>query len=255
MAVVGDYVYVGCARCREALSARLDGQDDPGERAEVDAHLAGCPECEWWLEQAAALNRMARLSTVSPGAGISDDVLAAAPGKGRRRIADGLRVLLGALGLAQFALGMAQLSSFSALHDHLGLSGAVDSSHLWHESAAWNVAIGAGFGWIAVRRTRAAGVMPLLTAFVVLLTLVSAGDLWQGRVDQTRLLSHVLVIVGYLVLLALSRPELDFSDPPSGWQSRRRWRVRFDDPESTTTPVPTRARHLPAQSARHDEAA
>ena len=255
MVVVGDYGYVGCATCREALSARLDGQDDPGERAEVDAHLAGCADCRWWLEQATALNRMARISTVGPGPGISDEVLAAAPGKGRRRIADGLRVVLGALGFAQFVLGMVQLSAFSALHDHLGLSGAVDSSHLWHESAAWNVAIGAGFGWIAVRRTRPAGLMPLLTAFVVLLTLVSAGDLWQGQVDQTRLLSHVLVIVGYLVLLALSRPELDFSDPPSGRQSGSRWRVRFDDPESAAVPVQAPARRLPAQSARHDEAA
>jgi predicted anti-sigma-YlaC factor YlaD len=246
---------VGCARCREALSARLDGQDDPGERAEVDAHLGDCDECRWWLEQATALNRMARLSTVGSGPGISDEVLAAAPGNRRRRIADGLRVLLGALGFAQFVLGMAQLSAFSALHDHLGQSGPVDSSHLWHESAAWNVAIGAGFGWIAVRRTRPAGVMPLLTAFVVLLTLVSAGDLWQGQVDQTRLLSHVLVIVGYLVLLALSRPQLDFSDPPTVRRSRPRWRVRFDDPGSAAPPVRAPARHLPAQSARHDEAA
>src|SRR5207244_1511995 len=84
------------------------------------------------------------------------EVLAAAPGPGRRRVADGLRVLLGLLGLAQFGLGMAQLSAFASVHEHLGL-GPADSSHLWHESAAWNVAIGAGFGWIAGRRSRPAG--------------------------------------------------------------------------------------------------
>ena len=246
---------MGCGQCREALSARLDGEDDPAERVAVDAHLAGCAECARWLEQATVVNRMARLSTVPPGPGISDEVLAGAPGRGRRRIADGLRVLLGVLGFAQFALGMTQLSAFSAIHIHLGLSGPVDTSHLWHESAAWNVAIGAGFGWIAVRRTRPAGVMPLMTAFVVLLTLVSAGDLWQGRVDQTRLLSHVLVILGYLVLLALGRPELDFSDPPSGRQSKPAWRVRFDDPDQPSATVRAPHRRLPAQSARHDEAA
>lgn len=252
---MGDYAYVGCAECREALSARIDGEDDPGERAEVDAHLAACAECARWLDRAAAVNRMARMSTVAPGPGISDEVLAAAPGRGRRRLADGLRVLLGALGFAQFALGMAQLTTISAIHDHLGLSGAPDSSHLWHESAAWNVAIGAGFGWIAVRRTRAAGLMPLLTAFVVLLTLVSVGDLWQGQVDRTRLMSHIMVVLGYLVLVALGRPELDFSDPPRGRLARPGWRVRFDDPEQAPAPLGHPARRLPAQSARRDEAA
>jgi predicted anti-sigma-YlaC factor YlaD len=252
---MGDYGYVVCGECREALSARLDGEDDPGERAVVDAHVAACTECGRWLEQATALNRIARMSTVPPGPGISDDVLAAAPGRGRRRIAYGLRGVLGVLGFAQFVLGMGQLSALSALHVHLGLPGTVDSSHLWHESAAWNVAIGAGFGWVAVRRTRPGGVMPLMTAFVVLLTLVSVGDLWQGQVDQTRLLSHVLVVIGYLVLLALGRPELDFSDPPSDRRSRPAWRVRFDDPDQPAAPVRASRRRLPAQSARHDEAA
>jgi predicted anti-sigma-YlaC factor YlaD len=257
---VGDYGYVGgddvgCAECREALSARLDGEDDPRERAEVDAHLAGCAECARWLDRASVVNRMARMSTVAPGPGINDEVLDAAPGRGRRRLADGLRVLLGALGFAQFALGMAQLTTFSAIHDHLGLSGAPDSSHLWHESAAWNVAIGAGFGWIAVRRTRPAGLMPLMTAFVVLLTLVSVGDLWQGQVDRTRLMSHIMVVVGYLVLVALGRPELDFSDPPRSRVSRPGWRVRFEDPEQAAATRPRAARNPPAQSARHDEAA
>jgi predicted anti-sigma-YlaC factor YlaD len=260
MAFVGDHGYVGgsdvgCAQCREALSARLDGEDDAGERAEVDAHLAGCAECARWLERASVVNRMARMSTVAPGPGISDEVLAAAPGRGRRRLADGLRVLLGALGFAQFALGMAQLTAISAIHDHLGLSGAPDSSHLWHESAAWNVAIGAGFGWIAIRRTRPAGLMPLMTAFVVLLTLVSVGDLWQGQVDRTRLMSHIMVVLGYLVLLALGRPELDFSDPPHSRLSRPGWRVRFEDPEQATSRLRDAVRNLPAQSARHDEAA
>jgi predicted anti-sigma-YlaC factor YlaD len=251
---VGDYVNVGCAEYREALSARLDGEDELAERAAVDAHLATCADCARWAESAAAVTRLARMSTVAPGAGVGDEVLAAAPGPGRRRFADGLRVALGLLGLAQFGLGMAQLSAFSAVHEHLGL-GPADSSHLWHESAAWNVAIGAGFGWIAVRRTRPAGLMPLLTAFVVLLALVSAGDLFQGQVDRTRLLSHGTVLAGYLVLLALSRPGLDFGDPPAGRRSGSRWRVRFDEAEPTPEPLRVLGRRLPAQSARHDRAA
>jgi hypothetical protein len=89
---------------------------------------------------------------------------------------------------------------------------------------------------------------------VVLLTLVSVGDLWQGQVDRTRLMSHIMVVLGYLVLLALGRPELDFSDPPRSRLSRPSWRVRFDDPEQVPAPLRRAARNLPAQSARHDEA-
>jgi hypothetical protein len=90
---------------------------------------------------------------------------------------------------------------------------------------------------------------------VVLLTLVSVGDLWQGQVDRTRLMSHIMVVLGYLVLVALGRPELDFSDPPSGRLSRPSWRVRFDDPEQAPSSVRSTPRQRPAQSARHEEAA
>jgi predicted anti-sigma-YlaC factor YlaD len=239
------------------LSARLDGEDEPAERAAVDAHLDSCAACVVWLEAATSVTRMVRMSALAPGPGVSDEVLLAAPGPGRRRLAEALRILLGVLGLAQFTLGMAQLSVFSDGHDHLG-TGAVDPSHLWHESAAWNVAVGAGFGWIALRRTRPVGLIPLLSVFVGILTLVSLGDLWQGDVDRTRLLSHVLVVAGYLIMLALTRPSLDFGDPPGGRLTRPGWRVRFDPDESAATPVPrlrVLPRHLPAQSARRDRAA
>jgi predicted anti-sigma-YlaC factor YlaD len=246
---------VECAECREALSARLDGEDDPAERSAVDEHLAGCEACAQWLDAAAEVTRMVRMSPVGSGPGISDEVLLAAPGRGRRRLADGLRILLGGLALAQFGLGMAQLSLYGG-HDHSGIgAAAVDSSHLWHESAAWNVAIGAGFGWIAVRRTRSAGLIPVLSAFVGILTLVSVGDLMRGEVDRTRLLSHGLVLAGYLVMLALTRPALDFGDPPSGRLPRPGWRVRFDDQAERPAPLRVLPRQLPAQTARHDKAA
>src|SRR4029453_479975 len=44
-----------CSICREAISARLDGED-PGVPAEaVDAHLGGCADCAAWAGEAAAL--------------------------------------------------------------------------------------------------------------------------------------------------------------------------------------------------------
>jgi predicted anti-sigma-YlaC factor YlaD len=241
------------------VSARLDGEDEPARRAAVDAHLSTCPECRRWADDAAAVTRLARMSVVTAQPAISakvlDAVVEAAPGQGRRRLVGGLRLALGVLGFAQFALGMVQISAFSAAsHDHTG--DAVSSAHLWHESAAWNVALGAGFGWIAVRRSRPAGLVPLLTAFVALLTLLSANDFWVGQVDTARLFSHALIVVGYVIVLVLNRPGLDFGEPPP--QSRARgWSVDLDDAVSRPAPpllhpVP---RHRPQQSARHDHAA
>ena len=202
------------------------------------------------------MTRLIRMSVVTPDPTISETVLDAAPGPGRRRLADGLRVLLGALGVAQFTLGMVQVSAFStAIHEHA--PAVVSSTHLWHESTAWNVALGAGFGWIAVRRSRPAGLVPLLTAFVGLLALFSVNDFWVGQVDRTRLLSHALIVAGYLIVLTLTRPAFDFGGPPP----RRlgtpgRWCVRFDD-DAPAAPrrLHALAQHLPQHSARNDRAA
>jgi predicted anti-sigma-YlaC factor YlaD len=239
------------------LSARLDGEDDPDERAEVDTHLAGCDECRRWVDEAAAVTRLVRMSVVSDPPDLIERVLAAAPEPARRRWAHGLRIALGLLGACQFLFGIAQLSLLSSAgHDHVG--GGVTASHLWHESAAWNVAVGAGFGWIAIRRSRPAGMLPLLTAFVAVLLLVSANDLWTGGVDLSRMVGHGIIVAGYLIMLALSRPSLDFSDPPAGRMgSSSTWRVRFED--APEVPAPPRLRLIrearPAPAMRYDRAA
>jgi hypothetical protein len=49
-----------CDACREELSAELDGEGDPARRDAVRAHLAGCPACERWREQAAVVTRLVR---------------------------------------------------------------------------------------------------------------------------------------------------------------------------------------------------
>jgi predicted anti-sigma-YlaC factor YlaD len=55
-----------CAWCREALSALLDGEDHPGERAEVDAHLDRCMDCRRYSNRAARVTRLARTEPVAP---------------------------------------------------------------------------------------------------------------------------------------------------------------------------------------------
>jgi predicted anti-sigma-YlaC factor YlaD len=247
---------VECEQYREALSARLDGEDDPAERHAVDAHLTICPECRSWMDNAAVVTRLARTSLVSTGPDLDEQLLAAAPGPGRLRVAITLRVLLGALGAVQFVLGAAQIAGIAGtqhLHDLTGTT--VPPNHLWHESAAWNVALGAGFAWIALRRTRPVGIVPTLTAFVAVLTLLSANDMIVGRVDVSRILSHGFILAGYLIILALTRPALDPGEPPHQRQpGPSRWRVRQDADDATPVPPLRLVRTQPGPAyAREDD--
>lgn len=64
---------------QDALSARIDGELSLLDDAVVDAHLANCPQCQSFFEQALALNRRLHLEDMNPPdlsevilAGVSD---------------------------------------------------------------------------------------------------------------------------------------------------------------------------------------
>lgn len=218
------------------LSAQLDGEDDPAGRVAVDEHLAGCAECRKWLDSAAVVNRLTRTSIgVAPD--LSARILAAAetmpPPKRRFPLAAALYIALAGVGAVQLILGLTQVGGgFAGSHVHAAGLDATPG-HLWHESAAWNVAVGAGYLFIALRRTRPSGLVPMLTAFVGMLLLLSVNDLTGDRVDSTRLVSHGFVILGYLLVVALTRIPGGFAAPPGarsdgGWSG---WRARFAEDE------------------------
>lgn len=240
-----------CVDCREALSAGLDGEQEPGEQAVVDAHLAGCPECRAWQHAAAEVTRLARLSLVGgpgPVEGRPLDarrVATAAPGSWRGRLAVALRVGLAALGVAQVLLALAQMAA--PMVDGSGPAGHMQGAtavHLIHESAAWNVAVGVAFLVVALRRARPAGLVPVLTAFVAVLCLLCVDDAVAGMVTVARLASHLLVLVGYVVVLLLDLPSLRRADPPGTRLSRRWPRLRAElpteDDNVITLPLPSR---------------
>ncbi|GIM92908.1 zf-HC2 domain-containing protein [Paractinoplanes toevensis] len=256
---------MACERWREMLSAQLDGEDDPAGRELVDEHLAGCAGCREWLDRAATVNRLTRT-----GVGVAPDlsaaILAALPAAPAAAPAawkmpwrwfspaTALYIALAAVGAVQLILGLDQIGGgVAGVHDHAG-AGAT-SGHLWHESAAWNVAVGAGYLFIALRRSRPSGLVPMLTAFVGMLLLLSVNDLTGDRVDVTRLISHGFVILGYLLVVALSRMPSGFAAPPGAradtWSG---WRARFED-EVAAPALRPGLRLVPRgpMTAEHDE--
>ncbi|MFE9190749.1 zf-HC2 domain-containing protein [Micromonospora sp. NPDC007208] len=271
---------MGCEQWREVLSAQLDGEETAAELTAVQGHLDGCAECRAWFTAAAAVTRRIRTRLVVEVPDRTAAILAAASAAPARRsrwrrsngrgpllaglrkvlgrgqfaaglraafgrgpLVAGLRSALGLLGAVQLVLGLAQVGR-GATADHLHPTG----QHLWHESAAWNVAVGAGFLFVALRRSPPAGLLPMLSAFVGTLLLLSVNDLATGSVGGERLISHGFLVVGYLITVLLSRPGLRPGGPaPQRQPTPSRWRFGADEVDRPLRVV--RPESYPAQAA------
>ncbi|WP_194822642.1 zf-HC2 domain-containing protein [Micromonospora sp. S-DT3-3-22] len=214
---------MGCEQWREILSAQLDGEATLAEQAGADVHLDGCATCRRWYDQAAAVTRRTRLTLTAPGPDLTHVVVVAppAPRRLRDRLVLPLRAGLALIGAVQLVLGLAQIGRGpTAPHAHDAL-GALGSGHLWHEAAAWNIAVGAGFLFVAARRTSSTGLVPTLSAFVGTLMLLSVNDLMTGRVEPSRLVSHGFLLAGYVIVVALSQTRRHRDEPPTHSRTAR----------------------------------
>lgn len=199
---------MNCDRYREAASARLDGEPLGLPATALDGHLASCTDCAAWFDAAARVTRMARLD-VRPVPDLSDQIATeiALPARRVARRRRWLRVALLLAGIAQLLIGLPALTG-----DSIGMSMA---THATHEAAAWNLAIGAAFAAAALVPRRAAGLIPLLGTFIVVLAGLSVHDVATGAVTIGRLVTHAAALIGLLVLVLLDRAERAL--PPSGW--------------------------------------
>ncbi|CAL9418624.1 putative protein [Actinosynnema sp. ALI-1.44] len=197
-----------CETCREALSARLDGEEEPVPAAAVDAHLSGCPACRAWSDHAATLTRALRLRPVVAVPDLTDAVLAQAPTRGWYP-----RLGLAGVAVAQLTLGLAQLLGANPAAAH-------GAGHLFNESTAWNLALGLGLLWTALRPRATSGMLPVVAGFVVVVGVYSFRDLAGGVVSVGRVTSHAIVLLGLLLLVVVHRGRRDpdggraADDPP-----------------------------------------
>ncbi|TCK25979.1 putative anti-sigma-YlaC factor YlaD [Pseudonocardia endophytica] len=226
-----------CDRCRELVSARLDGEDPPDGRA-VDAHLAECSGCRVWADRAAAVTRLVRTGPAEPGPDLVGAVVTASATLGpvvrRRRAGTAVRSGLALVGVGQLVLATIAVAGAAASgHDGMHVDGG-SVAHALHETSAWNLAIGIGFlavAWLGGRLV--AGLLPVTGAFVGVLAVLSAVDLVAGRVEPDRLATHVLVLAGF-VLLLLHRRVLGDDGGRSLLRDRRdrRPRLAVDAPDA-----------------------
>ncbi|MBW4721988.1 zf-HC2 domain-containing protein [Saccharothrix obliqua] len=204
-----------CDTCREALSARLDGEPEPAPAGDTDAHLAECASCRAWQEGAAALTRSLRLRPATPTPDLVDAVLAAAPEMPATR---GWypRVGLAGVAVAQITLGLSQVLGTGpepGATGH-GIHGA-SGSHLFNESTAWNLALGLGLLWTALRPRATTGMLPVVAGFVALLGVFSVQDLMSGQATVQRVTSHAILVLGLVLMVVVHRGRRD----PGGWRA------------------------------------
>jgi len=200
---------VRCEIFREALSAQIDSESGPLSEETLNRHVEGCTTCRSWREKSLVVRRSLVLGAAPPVPDLSEIILTNAPAPISEKWS--LRIALGLVAIAQSCLSLAQLLGMdSGMHgDHGGMM----EGHLLNESAAWNLAVGIGLLWAALRTEAAAGQLPLITGFVAVLTVVSADDLVGGNVTVARVVSHGFVVLGLVLLYAVYRQHRDLHKP------------------------------------------
>jgi len=204
------------------VSARLDGEPLGVPSAVLEEHLATCPACAQWTARATDLSRQFRLGAADVPdltAVVATDVLEPARRVARRRTV--LRVVLLVIGLVQVGLAVPALGG-----DSIGMH---MSEHGSHETAAWNLAIGAAFLATVLAPRRAAGLIALLSAFILVLSVLTIHDLAAGMVSIGRVATHLTTVFGLVLLVLLDRGERAL--PPGRFHAAS---TPKDEPGSTT---------------------
>jgi predicted anti-sigma-YlaC factor YlaD len=193
--------HVDCLTCREALSARMDGEDEPVPAEHTDQHLASCSACRSWQVRVEQTSRTLRVREASPvpdlSAAILDTAVPPEPARGWWA-----RIALIVVAVAQLGLALSQL--FGVGGDPHG------SGHLFNESTAWNLALGVGLLWAAFRSRVTTGLIPVLAGFVLILAPYSVHDLVTGAVAGSRVAEHGLLVLALALLIVINRR---YSDP------------------------------------------
>jgi predicted anti-sigma-YlaC factor YlaD len=191
-----------CTRFREAISARIDGEDPGLSTEDIDAHLADCADCRSWATAAAspALEALASpgdQAAVDPAllAQLVRPAVAAEPASPRLISTVEWRMVLALVGLAQVVLAWPGVF----------LDDGHASIHLAHELTAWDMGLAAGFLVVAWRPARAWGMLPLVAVLVTAMAVTSGVDLASGHALLGREAVHALALAGLGCLWALAR--------------------------------------------------
>jgi predicted anti-sigma-YlaC factor YlaD len=186
-----------CDRAREAISARIDGEDPGVPDGALDAHLADCEACRGWQQRAHVMTRRARLGGPFLDHDLTGQVLAAVPpATARRRLRPALRAALLAVSLAQLAVTVPLL-----IMGHDPDSG----THAAHELGSFDLALAIAFAVGAFRPALSAGLAWTCAIAAAGLAGTAIADLVGGQTIGADEAQHLIAVAGALLLIWQAR--------------------------------------------------
>lgn len=193
MASTATYWYEHCEVDLDCDAARLDisaAIDDGRPVApEVAAHLEGCAACRRWQEASHQLRR-ATLRPVNEGGSLELDV-------------PGLPERFALHRWIRFALVWAAVLLIVWNIVDMFVAGSGPAIHLERHQAAFDVALGMAFLFVAWRPDRAYGMVPFAATFTFALSISALIDLLNGASTLLRESAHLIELAGLALLWVL----------------------------------------------------
>lgn len=197
---------MSCTQIRDALSARLDGEDPGVDEAALYSHLAGCGECRAFAHEAEELHRVVRLEPAPAIPDLAPAVLAVigedtrarrhrTPAAAGHDTVQVLRWVLVGLAIVQMAVAIPAL-----LGNDAGLP-----VHTARHLGSFDLALGFGFLYAAWRPRRISGMLPIVAALVVCLAVSSLLDVASGNTAALGESHHLADFAGLLVMWLIGR--------------------------------------------------
>jgi predicted anti-sigma-YlaC factor YlaD len=182
-----------CERCREALSALLDGEDPGVDPHLVDQHLNSCVSCRSYERRLDDLHRVSRIRQAEAVPDLSASIMARIAPRANPHdpVLGWLRSGLTFVGVLLVILSAAILVSNSV----------ENPAHL----AAWDLAFGGALLIAAWQPERARGLLPMAVLLVASMTAASAIEINDGHDATHGLVFHLAELIGVLLLALLAR--------------------------------------------------
>ncbi|MBF6059406.1 zf-HC2 domain-containing protein [Nocardia terpenica] len=183
---------MNCDVCREALSARIDGEPEPVPAAHVDRHVDACGDCADWYARSTRAVRALRLRPAEPVPDLTAAIVDHTdrrPVRPRPVVSPLPRAMLAGIGIAQCGLAVGTHGT----HGPLPLC----------ETLAWNLALGLAMLGGAIRPRLVTGVIAVVTAAVAVSAAVLATDVVRHELPVHRVGAHAVLLAALATLLVL----------------------------------------------------
>jgi predicted anti-sigma-YlaC factor YlaD len=210
-----------CTDIREALSARLDGEDPGVPTSALDEHVATCAACAGWNDELSVLHRMVRVREAEAVPDLSAAIVdACAPGltaARRRAPAPVRRSPVGeVISPARWGLFVVALTQLVLAAPALLLGEDAGATvHVARELGSFDVALAVGLLVAAWQPARAWGLFPLVAALGLVIAGTAGLDLIDGSTSTVSEAHHLLDLAGVALVWLVARDAATSPGPTS----------------------------------------